>query len=124
MSPWFDGPPAATDDDRAADKTAARLEREARYADYQKRLLEAATGGEDYRRHLADLLEFHAREGRPQWWEFFDRQTRFEDELLDDTECLAGLTMTGPPRAGEKISSPHLPVSTPGDQAEGRRPSR
>jgi uncharacterized protein len=96
---WFDGPAAPTDADGAADKKAARLEREARYADYQRRLMKAATNGkEDYRRQLADLLEFHAREGRPQWWEFFDRQTRFEDELLDDTECIAGLTQTGRPQ--------------------------
>ena len=92
---WFDGPPAPIDADGAADKNAARVEREARYADYQRRLMEAATEGEgDYRCRLADLLDFHAREGRPQWWEFFDRQNRFEDELLDDTECLAGLTLT------------------------------
>jgi len=94
---WFDGPAAPPDTNKAVDKTAARLEREARYADFQQRLLEAATGEDAYRSHLADLLEFHAREGRPQWWEFFDRQGRFEDELLDDTECLAGLTLTGPP---------------------------
>jgi uncharacterized protein len=103
---WFDGPPAPDDANqlghtrekvKGSDKKANRLEREARYADYQKRLLEAATGSEDYRRHLADLLEFHAREGRPQWWEFFDRQSRFEDELLDDTECIAGLTLAKPP---------------------------
>jgi uncharacterized protein len=95
---WFDGPPPPSDADAAADKSAARLEREARYVDFQARLLNAATDGQDdYRRHLADLLEFHAREGRPQWWEFFDRQSRFEDELLDDTECVAGLTMVGPP---------------------------
>jgi uncharacterized protein len=95
---WFDGPPAAIDADKAADKTAARLEREARYADYQDKLLQTATGAEAYRRHLADLLEFHAREARPQWWEYFDRQNRFEDELLDDTECLAGLTLLGRPQ--------------------------
>jgi predicted RecB family nuclease len=95
---WFNGPPAPIDADGATDKKAARVERETRYADYQRRLMEAATDGEeDYRCHLADLLEFHAREGRPQWWEFFDRQNRFEDELLDDTECLAGLTLTGRP---------------------------
>ena len=93
---WFTGPPAPADADGAADKTEARLEREARYADYQARLLEAAAD-EDHRSHLADLLEFHAREGRPQWWEFFDRQNRFEDELIDDTECIAGLTLSGPP---------------------------
>jgi AAA domain len=65
--------------------------------------MEAATNGEaDYRCQLADLLEFHAREGRPQWWEFFDRQSRFEDELLDDTECLASLTLTGHPEPVKK----------------------
>ncbi len=96
-APWFDGQGTSGESEEAADKTAARLEREARYADFQTRLLELATGAEDHRRHVADLLEFHAREGRPQWWEFFDRQSRFEDELLDDTECLAGLTLTGPP---------------------------
>lgn len=94
---WFDGPPAPSDTDGAADKTAARQEREARYADYQRRLLENTTGDEAYRVHVSDMLEFHAREGRPQWWEFFDRQNRFEDELLEDAECLAGLTLTGPP---------------------------
>ncbi len=100
---WFDGPPAPSKTDAAADKKAARVEREARYADYQRRLMEAATDGEgDYRCHLADLLEFHAREGRPQWWEFFDRQSRFLDELLDDTECLAGLTLTGRPEPLKK----------------------
>ena len=56
------------------------------------------TDEDDYRRHLADLLEFHARENRPQWWAFFDRQSRFEDELLDDTECIAGLTLVKPPK--------------------------
>ena len=93
---WFDGP-AKTQTDDTANKKATRLEREARYADFQKRLLEAATGEDDYRLHLADLLEFHAREARPQWWEFFDRQGRFEDELIDDTECLAGLMQVAPP---------------------------
>lgn len=96
-TPWFDGPPPASDAKNAAARNADRIDREKRYADFQQRLLETATGPEAYRRHLADLLEFHAREGRPQWWEFFDRQNRFDDELLDDTECLAGLTLVGQP---------------------------
>lgn len=96
--PWFNGPPAATDADGAANKTAARLEREARYADYQNRLLTAARSENDYRLHLADMLEFHAREARPQWWEYFDRQSKSEDELIDDTDCIAGLTLAGLPQ--------------------------
>jgi uncharacterized protein len=100
---WFGGPPPPADAQGAADKTAARIQHEERYADFQRRLLNAATDGEsDYRRHLADLLDFHAREERPQWWEFFDRQTRFDDELLDDTECIAGLTLACHPETVKK----------------------
>ena len=95
---WFDGPPKATDATVAAEKAATRSEREALYVDFQKRLFEAAgSDTADFRHHLADLLEFHAREGRPQWWEYFDRQTRPDEELLDDTECVACLTMNGTP---------------------------
>ena len=90
---WFDGSPAEPD----ADRTAVRLKHEARYGDYQRKLL-AEPIENAYRIHLADLLEFHAREERPQWWEHFDRQNRFENELLDDTECIAGLTLTGNPQ--------------------------
>jgi uncharacterized protein len=95
---WFAGSTAPTDPDDA-EKKAKRQEREERFADYQARLQKAATEGEtDYRFRLADLLGFHDREARPQWWEFFARQDRFEDELLDDTECLAGLTLDGQPQ--------------------------
>jgi uncharacterized protein len=97
-TPWFSGPVNTCDDQKHVEKTEARLEREARYAEYVKRLLDPSIGPEACHRHLADLLEFHAREDRPQWWEYFDRQTRFEDELIDDTECIAGMTLIGPPQ--------------------------
>ena len=47
--------------------------------------------------HLSHLLEFHKREAKPQWWSRFDRQTKLEEELIGDTECLAGLERTGAP---------------------------
>ena len=47
--------------------------------------------------HLSHLLEFHKREAKPQWWSRFDRQNKFEDELISDTECLAGLQRIGAP---------------------------
>jgi uncharacterized protein len=101
--PWFAGPAAPTDAENAAEKKAKRQEREERYAEFQARLQEAATHGEtDYRFRLSDLLGFHDREARPQWWEFFDRQDRFEDELIDDPECLAGLTLEGQPQPVKK----------------------
>src|SRR5262249_8744994 len=92
-----------TDGDDAPDKKTKRQEREARYADYQDRLQKAATDEEtDYRFRLADLLGFHDREERPHWWEFFARQDRFEDELIDDAECLAGLTQEREPQPVKK----------------------
>ena len=56
-----------------------------------------ATSKDDYRHHLADLLGFYDREAKPQWWEFFDRQDRYDDELIDDGECLACLEQIGQP---------------------------
>lgn len=94
---WFEGSTPQPDAEEVADKVAARLDREARYVDYQERLQRASASGQPHLQHLADLLEFHAREGRPQWWEFFDRQTRFEEELLDDTECIAGMSLISEP---------------------------
>ncbi|MCY3803114.1 MAG: TM0106 family RecB-like putative nuclease [Gammaproteobacteria bacterium] len=47
--------------------------------------------------HLSHLLEFHKREAKPLWWSRFERQNKYEDELIDDTECLAGLQQTEAP---------------------------
>ncbi|MEQ1897467.1 MAG: TM0106 family RecB-like putative nuclease [Vicinamibacterales bacterium] len=40
---------------------------------------------------LADLLEYHRREAKPEWWAYFERQQKTLDELIDDTEAIAGL---------------------------------
>ncbi len=48
--------------------------------------------------HLSHLLEFHKREAKPQWWSRFDRQNKYEDELIDDAECLAALQQTKVPK--------------------------
>lgn len=49
---------------------------------------------------LADLLlelnAFHKRADKPSWWEYFDRQNRDADELIDDLECLASLIAVAP----------------------------
>lgn len=42
-------------------------------------------------KHVSDLLEFHNRENKPQWWSLFDRQDKFENELIEDPECIGGL---------------------------------
>jgi uncharacterized protein len=94
---WFTGTAVTEGAEPDPTKTEKRREREAQFADYQGRLQAAATGEDDYRQHLADLLGFYDREAKPQWWEFFDRQNRYDDELIDDGDCLAGLEQIGEP---------------------------
>jgi uncharacterized protein len=50
------------------------------------------------------LLDFHRRAEKPAWWAMFSRMEMPEDELLDDGECLAGLTpdSANPPRQEKK----------------------
>jgi predicted RecB family nuclease len=38
------------------------------------------------------LIDFHRREQKPQWWKYFDCMEMEAAELLDDAECLGGLT--------------------------------
>jgi uncharacterized protein len=45
-----------------------------------------------FRELVSHLLEFHRREAKPQWWMMFHRQEMAEEELVDDEECLGGLT--------------------------------
>jgi len=67
-------------------------EKEATRSEYETRLT-AAVSGEELRvgQLTADLLEFHRREAKPQWWEMFDRQMRSDEELIDDIECIGAL---------------------------------
>src|SRR5438105_4446299 len=46
---------------------------------------------------LAGLVEYHQREARPVWWEFFHRHEMTEEQLYDNDGCLAGLVRTNRP---------------------------
>lgn len=39
----------------------------------------------------ADLLGYHRREAKLEWWAYFDRQKKSLDDLLEDTEAIACL---------------------------------
>ena len=46
------------------------------------------------------VLDYHRREEKPQWWGFFDRCDTFKDDpdrLLDDGECIVQLARDGEP---------------------------
>lgn len=45
---------------------------------------------------LANLLEYHRREDKSAWWEYFRLCDLSEDELLEDKNALAGLSYVGP----------------------------
>jgi predicted RecB family nuclease len=42
---------------------------------------------------LAQLLEYHRREARPQWWEYFFHLSLDDEELLDDGDTIGGLEL-------------------------------
>ncbi len=51
----------------------------------------------EMRKRLVHLLEFHHREYKPKFWAMYERQNKFEDELIADTECIGGLVRYGVP---------------------------
>jgi predicted RecB family nuclease len=40
---------------------------------------------------LAQLVGYHRREAKPEWWAYFDRKKKSLDELIDDTAAIAYL---------------------------------
>lgn len=52
----------------------------------------------DLREIVYQLLDFHRRAAKPEWWNMFARKEMDEEELLDDPECIARLEIIGPPR--------------------------
>jgi predicted RecB family nuclease len=74
------------------ERAEAIAEREA----LRQALLDGAEEG-DERWLAAQLLEYHRREDRPVWWHYFRRLEATEEELLWDTEAIAGLELVGEP---------------------------
>jgi len=75
-----------------------RLDERARV---EAELLQNATEG-DPRWLLAQLLEYHRREEKPQWWEYFHHKSLDEDELVEDTDTIGDLTLVGEPVADKQ----------------------
>jgi predicted RecB family nuclease len=62
----------------------------------REELLAGAEEGEP-RWLLAQLLDYHRREGRPQWWAYFHNLTLDPEELEDSSETIGGLELEGEP---------------------------
>ncbi len=91
-TPWFGELP-----EHAQATEAQRKDREISHEELLTRLDRQKNESPAIFRRLSHLLEFHSREAKPQWWSRFERQNKFEDELVDDTECLGGLQRIGHP---------------------------
>lgn len=46
------------------------------------------------------VMDYHRREAKPQWWAYYKRMTMNESELIEDGECIGGLQrdISRPPR--------------------------
>ena len=73
-----------------------RLEQLAERERVRAELLDRAAEGEP-RWLLAQLLEYHRRESRPQWWEYFHHRSLDEEELLDDGDTIGGIELLSEP---------------------------
>ena len=71
-------------------------ERDAERAALRDALLEGATEG-DPRWLLAQLLDYHQREAKPQWWEWFFHLELSDDELVEDADTIGRLELVGEP---------------------------
>ena len=56
------------------------------------------TAEQSVRSLMFQLLDFHRRASKPQWWKLFDRRDNASlEDLLADPDCLAGLNRVGAP---------------------------
>ncbi|MBS2028777.1 MAG: TM0106 family RecB-like putative nuclease [Deltaproteobacteria bacterium] len=56
---------------------------------------ESWSEGDRARWLLAQLIDFHRRAQKPEWWAYYDRLEMSERELFEDPEALAGLEFQG-----------------------------
>ncbi len=59
--------------------------------------------GETLPELLFELNAFHKRADKPEWWEYFSRQDRESEELIEDLECIGGLTAIGSVEGTERL---------------------
>lgn len=69
------------------------------------------------RRLLADLLEYHRREEKPQWWAYFDRLTKTPAELAEhDSEAIGQLEAASDMTSTVEKQSRVIPLRYPPQQ--------
>jgi uncharacterized protein len=85
---WYTGAAAKPNNPK---KTAQRLDAEQRVKNAIVSLMLAPARELPFRELVGQLLEFHRRENKPDFWAMFHRQELPEEELVEDAECIGGL---------------------------------
>jgi predicted RecB family nuclease len=85
------------------ERKEAAVEADVERAALNARLLLGAEENEP-RRLLAHLVDYHQREQRPQWWEWFRWPQLDDDELIRDRTAIGGLAWDGRPPEIEEQS--------------------
>ncbi|HEY9226911.1 MAG TPA: AAA domain-containing protein, partial [Gemmatimonadaceae bacterium] len=104
---WFDAKKAdAVDAEKEKEREANRRASDARILELRQALVQNVSDADrPWRELLGYLLEYHRREARQEWWEFFKRQDAGVEDLIADTDCIGGLTVdTSVPPRPEKRS--------------------
>jgi predicted RecB family nuclease len=122
--PWYTGEPDEPEDPQ---KAAKRLDAEQRAKSTAASLMLAPEEELPFRELVGQLLEFHRRENKPDYWAMFHRQELPEEELIEDAECIGGLRRdpSAPPYP-DKRSHVHTFLFPPQDfkMRVGSRPQR
>lgn len=121
---WFVG---NTPDVEEAERTVDRQAAEQRMATAIAELMKCSGAEQSFRELVGQLLEFHKREAKPEWWFQFTRADMSLEELTEDSECIGGLQRdTNQPPFPEKRSMVHTFGFPPQDfkMRKGDRPRR
>lgn len=103
--PWAKERP--DEEGKKAQEVGELTEDEKRLIPYRERLIDplpedrTTWGRKEHLQELTyQLLDFHRRAAKPEWWAMFARMEMTEEELFEDVECLAGLSLDrdNPPR--------------------------
>ncbi|MFA6220946.1 MAG: TM0106 family RecB-like putative nuclease [Desulfomonilaceae bacterium] len=84
------------DDKKTRSKSDRQIKLEATLESYRTYLLKDHTiNPEDrvFRELVFYLLDFHRRCEKPAWWSIFSRMEMADEDLIDDPECIGGMTL-------------------------------
>jgi AAA domain/RNase_H superfamily len=87
-------------EEQAEQRPSAVRQIEARLAHYRERMVDPLPPDRPQwqpQQHAIELahqlLDFHRRAAEPAWWAHYERMDLSEEDLMEDAECLAGLTL-------------------------------